>query len=158
MGRFDVTKAAELILDARRDAGLTQTDLARRARISQPNLAQMEAGKRMPSEEMLERILGAADYRPSIPVERYASRIRELAERRGLRNPRVFGSVVRGEDHFDSDIDLLVSPSPQTSLFTLAALAADIEELTGFPADVVAESAAPTSGAAASIVREAIPL
>ena len=158
MVRFDVTKAAELIFDARRDAGLTQALLALRVGISQPNLAQMEAGKRTPSPEMLERILGAADYRPSIPVERYAKRIRELAEHRGLRNPRVFGSVVRGEDHFDSDIDLLVSPSPQTTLFTLAALAADVEDLTGFPADVVSDSGASTSMGTENIVRQAVPL
>lgn len=158
MGRFDVSRAAELIVDARRDAALTQTELARRAHISQPNLAQMEAGRRMPSQEMLERILAAVDYRPSIAVERHAARIRELVARRGLTNPRVFGSLVRGEDHFDSDIDLLVTPSPQTSLFTLAALAADIEELTGFPVDVVTDSGASGSAAATRIVQEAVPL
>ncbi|WP_169053945.1 hypothetical protein [Agromyces sp. H66] len=51
-----------------------------------------------------------------------------------------------------------MTPSPQTSLFTLAALAADIEELTGFPVDVVADSGVSGSAAATRIVQEAVPL
>ena len=45
-----------------------------------------------------------------------------------------------GEDDFDSDIDLLVTPSTSTDLFDLALFVDDVETLTGFPADVVSDS------------------
>jgi len=43
--------------------------------MSQSTLAQIESGKRAVSAELLERILRAADYRPSVPLARYASSI-----------------------------------------------------------------------------------
>ncbi|MBW3070329.1 MULTISPECIES: helix-turn-helix transcriptional regulator [unclassified Actinomyces] len=55
MRRFDTNAAPELIRAARRDVGLTQTQLAERAGLRQPSLAQMESGRRPVSDEMLER-------------------------------------------------------------------------------------------------------
>lgn len=57
--------------------------------------------------------------------------IAELAAKRGLSNVRLFGSVARGEDQADSDIDLIVDPSPDTTLFDTAAFASDVEDLLG---------------------------
>lgn len=54
MGRFQAQNPGELIREARLDAGLTQTQLARRAGLRQPSLAQMESGSRNVSEEMLD--------------------------------------------------------------------------------------------------------
>lgn len=156
MARFTFESAGEAIRRARADAGLTQAELADRAAISQPSLAQMESGKRNPSPHMLERVLRAADYRPSIPLAQHANAIVEAAARRGLTNVRVFGSTVRGEDGFESDIDLLVTPSASSDLFDIAAFANDVQNLTGFPADVVSDtSASPTLSRAIS---EAMPL
>lgn len=42
---------------------------------------------------------------------------------------RVFGSVARGEDTFDSDIDLLVDFDEDASLFDMGGLMEDLEEL-----------------------------
>lgn len=139
MARFDVTRSGELIRRARLDAGLTQAELARRARLSQPSLAQMEAQQRTLSATMLERVLRAADYRPSLPLAEFAADIVTAAHRRGLSKVRVFGSTVRGEDVFDSDIDLLVTPGPDTDLFDLALFSDDVRSLTGFPVDVVSD-------------------
>lgn len=50
---------AELILLARKSAGLTQAQLSERAGISQPNIARLESGKYNPSVEFLERIAKA---------------------------------------------------------------------------------------------------
>ncbi|NHN44928.1 XRE family transcriptional regulator [Chryseoglobus frigidaquae] len=125
---------------ARLDAGLTQSELASRAGISQPSLAQMERDTRTPSDEMLERVLRAADYRPSLPLADFASQISALAAKRGIERVRVFGSIVRGEDHFDSDIDLLVSPRPHVDLLDLALFAEEVRVMTGFPVDVVADT------------------
>lgn len=62
------------------------------------------------------------------------------AGRHGARNVRIFGSVVRGEDTSDSDIDLLVDFEPERSLFDLVGLQQDIESLLGRRADVATEN------------------
>jgi len=55
-------------------------------------------------------------------------------------NPRFFGSVVHGDDLDDSDLDLLVDPSPDTSLLDMACIQVEIEALLGLPVDVVTPS------------------
>ena len=54
-----------------------------------------------------------------------------------LSNLRVVGSVARGEDTEESDIDFLVDPSPDAGLFDLGGLHEDLEELLGVPVDVI---------------------
>ena len=44
----------------------------------------------------------------AMTIERNREEILRIAARHGARNVRVFGSVARGEDRFDSDVDLLV--------------------------------------------------
>ncbi len=55
----------------------------------------------------------------------------ELARRHHVGNVRVFGSAARGEDGPESDLDLLVAPDPEASLFDLALLRLDIVDLLG---------------------------
>lgn len=100
----------------------------------------MEKGTRAASDEMLERVLRAADYRPSLPLADLADQITAIAAQRGIERVRVFGSTVRGDDHFDSDIDLIVSPGPHVDLFDLALFADEVRVLTGFPVDIVADT------------------
>ena len=69
---------------------------------------------------------------------------------------RQSGGRIRGEDDFDSDIDLLVTPSTSTDLFDLALFDDDVERLTGFPTDVVSDSPLPVQLTDAA--REAVPL
>jgi hypothetical protein len=49
----------------------------------------------------------------------------------------VFGSVARGEDTPDSDIDILVDLSPRSSLITLGRLEREIRDVLGVPVDIV---------------------
>lgn len=63
--------------------------------------------------------------------------IERLARASRLSDVHVFGSVVRGEESSDSDIDLLVTPGPEASLFDLAQFELDVEALMGRPVDVV---------------------
>jgi predicted nucleotidyltransferase len=58
------------------------------------------------------------------------------ASRRGLREVRVFGSVARGEAIETSDVDLLVAPGPDTTLFDLSGFALEIEAIVGRHVDV----------------------
>lgn len=59
------------------------------------------------------------------------------AARHHASNVRVFGSVLRGEDGPDSDIDLLVDFAQEASLFDLLALQEEVTRLTGHRADIV---------------------
>jgi len=75
--------------------------------------------------------------RPSEALERHREDIRRAVLRRGVSNPRVFGSTARGEDSDGSDLDLLVDPGEGTTLFDLGGLLADLRDILGVPVDVV---------------------
>jgi predicted nucleotidyltransferase len=74
--------------------------------------------------------------RPSEALEAHRSELRALAARFGVLRPRVFGSVLTGSNVEDSDLDLLVDPTPGTTLLTLAALQDEAEQLLGVSVDV----------------------
>jgi uncharacterized protein len=57
--------------------------------------------------------------------------ILRIAELRGAKNLRVFGSMARGDSGPDSDIDLLVEMEESRTLFDMAELTLDLEELLG---------------------------
>ena len=156
MSRFRRDDAPSLVRAARQDASLTQAELAAMTGMSQSTLAQIESGRRAISAELLERILRAADYRPSVPLARYATSISSYAQERGLGSLRVFGSVARGTDGFESDIDLIGTPTRDLSLFELADIASFASELTGFPTEVHADNHVPEALRAA--VDEAVAL
>lgn len=80
-----------------------------------------------------------------------------VAERHGARNVRVFGSVARGEDRADSDIDVLVDMDDDRSLLDLAGFLLDFERLVGCRVDV---ATVPALGVRIRerILREAVPL
>lgn len=62
-----------------------------------------------------------------------------MAARHGARNVRVFGSVARGDDRPDSDLDLLVDVEPDRTLLDVIALEQDLQELLGRRVDVLTE-------------------
>ncbi len=59
-----------------------------------------------------------------------------LAAKHGAQNPRIFGSVARGESGPDSDIDLLVKMEEGRGLLDLSALVPDLRDLLGVGVDV----------------------
>lgn len=67
--------------------------------------------------------------RPSEALEKNRQAIREATKRFNAANPRVFGSVARGEDGPDSDLDILVDDLPGSTLFTLGGLQSALEDL-----------------------------
>ena len=67
--------------------------------------------------------------------------ILRLADQHGARRVRLFGSVVRGEDHDASDLDLLVEMAEDRDLLDRIGLKQDLEELLGVDVDVVTENA-----------------
>ncbi len=67
-------------------------------------------------------------------------KILQVASRHGVKKIRVFGSMARGEDRPDSDIDFLVEAGPKRSPFFPGGLVADLEQLLGRKVDVVTEN------------------
>ncbi len=66
-------------------------------------------------------------------------RLREVCERYGVASLELFGSVARGEDSLDSDVDLLYVLKPDARLgFRLFDLEDDLAALFGRPVDLVA--------------------
>ncbi|KKX30237.1 nucleotidyltransferase family protein [Rhizobium sp. LC145] len=88
--------------------------------------------------------------RPSEVLEKNREAIREATKRFKAANPRVFGSVARGEDGPDSDIDILVDALPGATLFDLGGLQDSLETLLKVRVDVV------TSGGLKPSIRDRI--
>ena len=123
----------------RKASGLTQAQLAKLAGTSQPRLASYESGAAQPSPAMVTRIAGVAKPLPRFALYQHRDEVIRLAERFGLRNVRVFGSVARSTDTRHSDIDLVVTRQDGVSVFKMAAFAALVEDLVGYPVDVVSD-------------------
>jgi len=168
--------SGSLLREARTRARLSQTDVARRAHVAQSVVSTYESGRREPSLTTLRRLVAATghrlvvslepdpDARPGLPdtplgrrVRRHRRALLATAARHGVTNLRVFGSVARGEDRPDSDVDLLVDLAPGTGLVTLGTLERELREVLGFPVDVVPADSL-RAGVRAEAEREAIPL
>jgi uncharacterized protein len=67
------------------------------------------------------------------------SEILRIAHAHGARSVRVFGSRARGDAGAASDLDLLVGLEPGRSLLDVVAIKQDLEDLLGYPVDVVTE-------------------
>ena len=72
-------------------------------------------------------------------IESHREEIRVLAERHGLRDVRVFGSMARGDADDASDVDLLVTLLPERTGLALGALLMDVQDLLGRRVAVVTE-------------------
>ncbi|SEE86665.1 hypothetical protein SAMN04488554_3272 [Ruania alba] len=57
--------------------------------------------------------------------------------RHGLTNPEIFGSTARGDDHENSDVDILVDIPPGTSIIDLIGIQHALEDLLGVHVDLV---------------------
>lgn len=140
--------AGTLLREARTRVGLSQAELARRAAVPQSVISEYEAGKRQPAVPTLARLVAATGHQLTLGLERTDGTVRGLPDTRlgrrlrqhrkamleavslaGGDNLRVFGSVARGEDGLDSDVDLLVDLPEDTSLFGVLALEGTLERI-----------------------------
>jgi len=85
-----------------------------------------------------------------------ASAIKARLAEAGCTNVRVFGSVARGDDGPDSDIDLLYDVAEGADAFAIGGAWADIVDMLGCQVDLVSARAVPKRNS--SILREAVPL
>ena len=81
--------------------------------------------------------------KPSQALEINRVAIRVIIERHRARNARVFGSVLRGEDNEGSDLDILIDPTSETTMFDIGAIRHELLQLLGVPVDVLTPNALP---------------
>ena len=81
--------------------------------------------------------------KPSAALDANREFVRRAALAHRLHNPRVFGSALRGDDTDESDLDLLVDPSDDTSLLDIARLQVELEARLRVAVDVVTPAALP---------------
>jgi predicted nucleotidyltransferase len=127
------------VAEIRKQAGLTQKELADLSGVAQPNIAAYEKGTRQPSAKMLERLASAARPRPSTVLASRRADLMKIAREHRAVDVKVFGSVARGEDRPGSDLDLLVKFAAGASLFDQIGLAQDLEDALGVHVDVISE-------------------
>lgn len=81
--------------------------------------------------------------KPSDALRNHRAAIREVVAANRASNARVFGSVVHGTDTDASDLDLLVDPTSDTTLFDIGAIRHELLQLLGVPVDVLTPKALP---------------
>lgn len=172
--RYDTDMdVGRFLREIRVEADLTQAALAHRAGTSQAAVARYESGVTSPAVATLERLLAACGRTLEIDARRTSTRdlsgvrarrlraakqeLLRCAAQYGARNLRVFGSVARGDDNPDSDVDLLVDLDPGRGLLDLAELRDALSDLLGERVDVATiELLRPEVAEAAAA--EAVPL
>ena len=150
-----IDSAGDLLRHARRRAGMTQAEVGRRAGVTQSVVSTYESGHRQPSLPVLLDLIAATGHALDahlVPapaarrvlagplgrrVRRHRQQIKDVAAAYGASNVRVFGSVARGDERVDSDIDLLLDVGEGTGVFTLGRLRQDLEALLAASVDVV---------------------
>jgi len=95
--------------------------------------------------------------RPSIALERHRAGVRSLVGRFRAVNPRVFGSVARGQDADGGDLDILVDTLPNATLFDLGGLQVELEEMLGVPVHLLTLNDLPEKFRA-KVLAEATPI
>lgn len=113
------------------ESGVSQREIAKALGVTQSAVSQMIATSR----ERAKLARGPVGRK----LAEHRAEVIRIARSRGASNVRVFGSVARGEDDEDSDVDLLVSMPGKLSMFTIAGLGMDLEDLIGFPVDIIPE-------------------
>ena len=81
--------------------------------------------------------------KPSLALQTNRVAIRTVVERHRACNARVFGSVLHGDDHEGSDLDILIDPTPATTFMDVAKIQVELEKLLGVSVDVLTPNALP---------------
>jgi predicted nucleotidyltransferase/DNA-binding XRE family transcriptional regulator len=144
-----------LLREARQRAGLTQAQLAEQAGTTQSVISAYESGHRQPALTTLAALVEAAGLELDVRIRRqrrgldrlsgprgrqvlrHRRQLVDTAAAHGVTNLSVFGSVARGEDRPDSDVDLLATLPPGMGLIGLGRLREELETLLDATVDLV---------------------
>ena len=83
--------------------------------------------------------------KPSTALQSNREEVRKIILSHRVLNARVFGSVLHGKDSDDSDLDILVDPTQETTLMDIGAIRYELRNLLGIPVDVLTPKALPPS-------------
>jgi hypothetical protein len=81
--------------------------------------------------------------KPSQALQLNRAAIRNVVLAHRALNARVFGSVLHGLDTEQSDLDIIIDPTSQTTLMDVAAIQVKLERLLGVSVDVLTPKALP---------------
>jgi predicted nucleotidyltransferase len=95
--------------------------------------------------------------KPSDALRINRAAIREVVKAHRASNVRVFGSVAHGDDTNSSDLDILIDPTPETTLLDIGAIRHELRTLLGVPVDVLTPMALPDKYRD-SVLAEAVPV
>ncbi len=83
--------------------------------------------------------------KPSETLHTHRAAIRAIVAAHRASNARVFGSAARARDTEDSDLDILVDPAPDATLFDIGAIRLELRQLLGVKVDVLTPNGLPES-------------
>lgn len=129
-------------------AGAKQRDIASAASVSQPYVSQLvtqHRGRFVPTSRLGYLLAGHRDA------------ILRVARQRRLTNLRVFGSVARGGDGPDSDVDLMADLPQGMGLIGLSKVATELSDVLGAQVDLVPARSL-KANVRPSVTRDAVPL
>lgn len=158
--------AAELAATMKRE-GVSRSELAKRmhtdrstvGRVLNPTDETVTLATLRRAAEALGRVpmVVLEAERPSVVLERTRPELRRIAAKHGLTNVRVFGSVARGDDTADSDLDLVAEIPVGLNLLDVGAVIEELAAAFGRNVDL-AEYAALKPHVRENIERESMPL
>jgi predicted nucleotidyltransferase len=102
-------------------------------------------------------VVGEEDMKPSEALAANRAAIRQVVESHRACNARVFGSVLHGQDTDSSDLDILIDPTPETTLMDVAAIQIALQRLLGVSVDVLTPKALPEAFRS-RVLSEAMPV
>ena len=119
--------------------GLTETEVAQAGDLRLRDVSVVESGhddSDALKEQVILAILRAS--RPSRVLELHRDEMREYLTSQGASDLRVFGSTARGEDRWDSDLDIMATLPEGASLFDLYEWETHLRQIVGgTPVDLV---------------------
>lgn len=162
--------AAELLRGARLRAGLSQRQLAERAGVAQSVISMYESGRRQPSLPTLLALLRGAGFEIDLKLKeasprislrdrlhRQRSRVLAAADRHKVTIRGVFGSVARGDERPDSDVDLLLDVPDGVGLLGLGRLEQELKQILDAEIDLIPEAGLKPA-VRARIMKDLVPL
>jgi len=126
-------RSDQAVRDARAELVLAVREASRQG-LTQAQIAAL-IGRSQPEVSRLLRFHGGGPL--ALRLRRHGREVRELIDRAGGGNVRVFGSVATGAEHARSDIDLLFDMGTPMGLMELGALEARLAELLGADVDLI---------------------
>lgn len=159
--------------EARTRAGLSQAELAARAGVAQSVISVYESGRRQPALAALTALVEATGFDLDVQLRRrglarltgplgvrlrrHRGEVLRAARAAGISVHGVFGSVARGEDGPDSDVDLLVDLPSGMGLFGLARLQEQLQQILDAPVELI-PAADLKPGVRPTVLAELVPL